>query len=269
MCWWFLGIRFFLQQYWVFGYRLHVALLTRKAADGNSLPVQPQDSLEIIQPAVLNKYVDDSIPLRWKKRWETLRLLAPLVVVAVLFQVEVILLTGMFEGAPAVGARLLASIIGLPAAFLGIAELSIRQTHWSRRKLRLDRKGVSWSHGNSSARWKWEWVKAFVFSEIAGEKETRKLTVRVQARKRTFEKSLVISGADEVSKAEKFLENRKLVNAPFYEVVHRPEEPFKTKDAKPARDLVSGTRFFPNLEWSVVHGSELSKELRKQRFSKA
>jgi hypothetical protein len=100
--------------------------------------------MQFEQPAVLNRYVDASIPFTVKVRWQALKPCLPLLICSSLLLVEQVLFglwlndRSLRSGLPLLAACALAPVVVIMLAF----EVQTRVTHRSKRKLKLEAKKV-------------------------------------------------------------------------------------------------------------------------------
>ncbi len=134
------------------------------------------------QPAKFNRYVDDSIPLTWQRRWQGLKPAMPwvafwYVTIAEVFSMRRWLAEGVSPDGTDVVFALLAPF-PLIALGLLVAEAGLRLQHCSRRILKLREKWVLLKPAKAS-QVSWKWIRAWRFEPIQDHPELTKLTVLI------------------------------------------------------------------------------------------
>jgi len=133
------------------------------------------------QPRQLNRFVDESIPLTWMYRWETLRSVAPILVWCGLCGMEMVAVTalrGWLDGIPSKGVAL-PLFVGAVGPFLILVlvmEASLRMSQRTKRVLEIDDKGIVTQH-TKRRRVPWDRVVAFQIEPIPGETGLEKVNV--------------------------------------------------------------------------------------------
>jgi hypothetical protein len=132
--------------------------------------------LKIEQPARLNKYVDQTIPITWKTRWSAMKLSLPLMLFCSFLFIEMAALR-WFLGKPVRFDVAAVAAFTFPLLPLIAAEIQLRVAHQTKRVLKIDDTGVSTSIRGSSVKWRWPTVQAFEICPIAEEPTLRKVVI--------------------------------------------------------------------------------------------
>ena len=132
--------------------------------------------LKIEQPARLNKYVDQTIPITWETRWSAMKLSLPLMLFCSFLFIEMAALR-WFLGKPVRFDVAAIAAFTFPLLPLIAAEIQLRVAHQTKRVLKIDDTGVSTSIRGSSVKWRWPTVQAFEICPIAEEPTLRKVVI--------------------------------------------------------------------------------------------
>lgn len=185
--------------------------------------------LKIRQPAKWNRYVDPSIPLTWRKRWQEVRTALPILCITVFLFLEMTLLRAFFDGVEVGRDKLLVLFLVFPLFITLFLEAAIRGSHWMPRTLILRRKGLTWEH-HKVLSWGWRPVKAFEFADIPGSGGAKKVCLRIVTRKGvTIRKCLVLAESSQVSELETALRQRDNFDGADYEVLEHDAKAVKPR----------------------------------------
>src|SRR5437899_1567082 len=135
--------------------------------------------MQFEQPADLNRYVDPSIPLTWRVRWQALKPSLPLILICgSLVLVEQVAFRLWLNGRSLRSELWLLVACALGPTFLvGLAsEVQVRITHRSKRKLKLEAKQVSISPAKYN-RVASDKIRAWRLEPVAEAPEFSKLTL--------------------------------------------------------------------------------------------
>lgn len=137
------------------------------------------------QPANLNRYIYETIPLTWALRWRGAKPAIPLLAACSLILIEMAAFRIWLRGESLIAAapRLLIVVLAPFAMALAITEIEIRIEQCSKRRLRLDPKYV-WLAPSRNSRFVWATIREWCFEPIHGHQDLCKLTVHCALNKK-------------------------------------------------------------------------------------
>jgi hypothetical protein len=139
----------------------------------------------IEQKPELNRFVDPSIPLTWRYRWEQYRRLLPLILFCSVCLLDQALLHAWLADQMFLGVFVKIAVCGLAISlvlFLGL-EFGIRSRHRSKRVIRIEDKGI-YLKPSKRQLIRWKEVSAWLAEPIPQEPELSKLTVLLSQSKK-------------------------------------------------------------------------------------
>lgn len=189
--------------------------------------------VQFIQPASLNKFVDPTIPLTWRKRWELVKPILPLLVVSGILSAEILAFRLWRDGKNLLANFPLILLATTVPAIGGLAaaELTLRIDHWTKRRLKLGPRKVQISHarfGNLP----WRWVKRWLLEPVPGEAQLTELTLEYaidKKGKRVRTWSIVLTDPEQTQTLKSelgYLRERGITTAPLVELsepIFRPQ----------------------------------------------
>lgn len=138
--------------------------------------------IKFVQLGELNRYVDDSIPLTWKKRWDALRVSLPILIFCGAAFVPYLVLNAILEQSWAPIQRTIIPLLLFPLVLLLIFEITLRVHQRSKRILLLKDNRIVF-HAGENPKWvKWSEIAAVRFEPIPETSEFCITLVEAKAR---------------------------------------------------------------------------------------
>jgi len=181
--------------------------------------------MQFVQLAEFNRFVDSTIPLTWRKRWELIMPMLPITIVCGVTMAEIVaLMTWLSDRNLLATLPVMALALITPTALLtGALELNLRLSHWTKRRLGLETNRIRITH----AKYRnipWKWIKGWLFEPLAERTDLAKVTVeyaidRKGKRKRAW--SIVLAQPEQTHALKSELDHlreRGILDAPIVEL---------------------------------------------------